>query len=456
MFVPRSRLIIGVGIVFLPASVAAVLFPWALWPSIGLITAFTLWALIDLGVSLDRFEGLQLELQDVLRISVGHRKNLTLRIKNERLLIRQLRVGIAFPDGLETQSRDIYTVLPENSPDSVVHWPVHGIRQGRYTLRHCYLETTSRLSMWSMRTAVNTPGEIRVYPDLMKERRKLSALFLKKGVGVHAQQQVGKGRDFEQLREYLPGDSYEDIHWKATAKRGEPITKVYQIERTQEIYLVIDSSRLSARNSGNGNSPDEQTKGPNKRRFESTILDHYKSAALITALAAERQGDLFGLLTFDDRVRSFIPAKSGVAHFNICRDALYTQTPRRVSPDFSELFTTIGTHVRRRALLIFLTHLDDPVLAEMFTQYIDLISRKHLVTVNMLKPVDANPLFSSDDVTMTDDLYRKLGEHLQWRHLMEIRMILRRHGIGFFLPDRDSLCTELISQYLNYKRRQLL
>ena len=307
-----------------------------------------------------------------------------------------------------------------------------------------------------MRTVVNTASEIRVYPDLMKERRKLSALFLKKGVGVHAQQQVGKGREFEQLREYFPGDSYEDIHWKATAKRGEPITKVYQIERTQEVYLVIDASRLSARDAGNGNSLAEQTERSDKRRFESTILDQYKSAALITALAAERQGDLFGLLTFDDRVRSFIPAKNGIAHFNICRDALYTLTPRRVSPDFSELFTTIGTHVRRRALLIFLTHLDDPVLAEMFARYIDLISRKHLVTVSMLKPVDANPLFSSDDVTMIDDLYRKLGEHLQWRHLMETRLILRRHGVGFFLPDRDSLCTELISQYLNFKRRQLL
>ena len=456
MFVPKSRLIISIGIVFLPASVAAVLLPWAAWPSIGLITVFILLALIDLGLSLDRLEGLQLALPEVLRISVGHSKDLIVHLQNERLLIRKLRLGIAFPDGLKTCSRDILAVLPEDCADSVVRWPVRGFRQGRYAIKYCYLETPSRFGMWSMRKGVNTHSEIRVYPDLMKERRKLSALFLKKGIGVHAHQQVGKGRDFEQLREYLPGDSYEDIHWKATAKRGEPITKVYQIERTQEVYLIIDASRLSARAGGKGNSADEQPEGPNKRRFESTLLDQYKSAALITALAAERQGDMFGLLTFDDQVRSFIPAKNGIAHFNVCRDALYTLTPRRVSPDFAELFTTIGSRVRRRALLIFLTHLDDPVLAEMFARHIDLICRKHLVTVSMLKPFDANPLFSSDDVAMIDDLYRKLGEHLQWRHLMETRMILRRHGVGFFLPDRDSLCTELISQYLNVKRRQLL
>jgi uncharacterized protein (DUF58 family) len=64
---------------------------------------------------------------------------------------------------------------------------------------------------------------------------------------MHTQRQVGKGRDFEQLREYLPGDGYEDIHWKATAKYGHPVTKVFQIERTQELYVVLDASRLSGR-----------------------------------------------------------------------------------------------------------------------------------------------------------------------------------------------------------------
>ena len=91
-------------------------------------------------------------------------------------------------------------------------------------------------------------SEIRVYPNLFTERRNLAALFLHRGAfGLHAQRQVGKGREFEKLREYMPGDSFDEIHWKATAKRGRPITKVFQIERTQEVYVVIDASRLSAR-----------------------------------------------------------------------------------------------------------------------------------------------------------------------------------------------------------------
>src|SRR5204863_1117351 len=91
-------------------------------------------------------------------------------------------------------------------------------------------------------------SEIRVYPNLLNERKNLAALFLHRGsFGMHAQRQIGKGRDFEKLREYIPGDSYDEVHWKATAKRGRPVTKIFQIERTQEVYVIIDASRLSAR-----------------------------------------------------------------------------------------------------------------------------------------------------------------------------------------------------------------
>jgi uncharacterized protein (DUF58 family) len=296
---------------------------------------------------------------------------------------------------------------------------------------------------------------ILVDPNRFDEHKNLSGLFLNKGLGIHAQRQVGKGRDFEQLREYLPGDSFEDIHWKTTAKRGEPITKVYQIERTQQIYVIIDASRLSAR-SPDANSLPIQGAAQTAVANLTTILQRFITAALIMALAAERQGDMFGLLTFDDKIRSFLTAKKGKAHFNICRDALYTLQPRSVSPDFAELFTFIGTKIRRRALLVFLTHLDDPVLADSFAQYIDLISRQHVILVNMLKPVAARPLFSSESVSSVNDIYKDLGGHLLWRRLQETQKVLQRRAVGFGMLDNENLCAELVSQYLTLKRRQVL
>ena len=195
-------------------------------------------------------------------------------------------------------------------------------------------------------------SEIRVYPNLLTERKHVAAIVLNRGTyGMHAQRQIGKGRDFEKLREYIPGDGYDEIHWKATAKRGKPVTKVFQIERTQEIYVIVDSSRLTSREVAIP-STDGTT----------TTLERFITASLILGLAAERQGDLFGLVTFSNQADSFVRAKNGEAHYAHCRDALYLE-PKLVSPDFEEMavfFYAPG----RRALLVFLTELDDPVLAE--------------------------------------------------------------------------------------------
>ena len=111
---------------------------------------------------------------------------------------------------------------------------------------------------------------------------------------MRLRRQIGKGREFENLRQYLPGDSFEDIHWKATARRGFPVVKLYRVEHAQEVYAIIDASRLSAREG---------------------ILDSYVDAALHLALVAERQGDRFGLVTFSDRTQQFVRARSGMDHF---------------------------------------------------------------------------------------------------------------------------------------------
>src|SRR5207302_9243101 len=134
---------------------------------------------------------------------------------------------------------------PGGSEWSRFSWPCLPLKRGNYRIASIHLEAPSRLGFWAARAVLPATGEIRVYPNLIKERRNLAALFLHRGTfGLHAQRQVGKGRDFEKLREYIPGDSFDEVHWKATAKRGRPVTKIFQIERTQEVYVIVDASRL--------------------------------------------------------------------------------------------------------------------------------------------------------------------------------------------------------------------
>ena len=80
----------------------------------------------------------------------------------------------------------------------------------------------------------------------------------------------------------------------------------------------------------------------------------------------ERRGDLFGIAAFSDRVETFVRARGGKLHYSACRDAINNLRARPVSPDFEEIATFLRLRLRRRALVIFLTALDDPVLAEHF------------------------------------------------------------------------------------------
>ena len=416
--IPTYRLLFWVGIIFLPATLLTVAFASATIPTVALAVVVSFAAAVDAYRSRGRLKEVRVSLPEVVRISQGREGHFDLQIENRKMTVGRLRLGLALPEEIDTPTAEMTVALPENHPFSSVAWPLKGIKQGRYHLDTCYLETATFWGFWAVRIAARIDMEIRVYPNLFDERKNLTGLFLNRGLGIHAQRQIGKGRDFEQLREYLPGDSFEDIHWKTTAKRGEPITKVYQIERTQQIYAIIDASRLSAR-SPEVNSRPVKSDVQAQADTSTTMLQRFITAALIMALAAERQGDLFGLLTFDDKVRSYFKAKTGKAHYNVCRDALYTLQPQSVSPDFTELFTFIGSKIRRRALLVFLTHLDDPILADSFTQYVDLISRRHVVLVNMFKPLVAKPLFSSESVSSINEIYSALGGHMLWLRLRE-------------------------------------
>jgi uncharacterized protein (DUF58 family) len=309
--------------------------------------------------------------------------------------------------------------------------------RGQYFLNQYYLEASSRLCFWAYRESRSAMCELRVYPNFLDERKHVAALFLNRGhFGIHAQRQAGKGREFEKLREYIPGDSYDEIHWKASAKRGLPVTKVFQVERTQEVYVVLDASRLMAR--------------------DVAVFERYITSGLLLGIAAEQQGDSFGMIAFSDRVLHFARARSGKAQFDVCRDMLYTLQPQSVTPDFDELASFIRTRLRKRALLVFLTALEDPAIGESFLHAIDLICRQHLILVNMLRPGPAQPLFSGPAVSSTDEIYGRLGGHLLWHDLRELGKVLQRRGVKFSMLEKETLSARLVSQYVNVKAMQLI
>ncbi|MCC6145157.1 MAG: DUF58 domain-containing protein [Candidatus Hydrogenedentes bacterium] len=446
MIVPRTSLIVWTAVLFLPGALAAAFVPGALTLFVLGAIAFALVATADAAASLSRLAQIDARFPEVVRLTRRRQGAIPIHLQPGKGTPRRIRIGLQLPRELESLQDSLRVELPPDLASAEVEWACLPLQRGRFEVASVYLEASSLFGWWAIRRTLPARTEIRVYPDVMRERNKLAAMFLNRGaLGVHAMRRVGKGRDFEQLREYIAGDSYEDVHWKATARRSHPVTKVYQVERTQEVYVILDASRLSAREVLDESNAHKEAQ-----------LERFIAAALVLGLVAQRQGDLFGLLTFSDRVHSFIRAKNGTAHYHTVRDGLYMLQPRVVNPDFDELASFIRTRLRRRALLIFLTNLDDPVLAEQFTRSMDLLSRQHLVLVNMIVPEGVQPLFRGGDIADFDEIYDRLAGHLRWHDLREVQRVLHYRGVTMSLLHNTSLAPELVTQYINVKQRQLL
>ncbi len=464
--VPNIRLLWIAFLVVVPACTAAVYFdgPGKLL-GLGAILLVLVGAILDYAVSQKLLAGVDCEIPDLIRGTKGRELEIPVTFFNRGGSLESLHYGLAVSGAFRIEGDVVGSIADfEAGKKRVVQYPVTPLRRGQFFLDSLHIETPSRWKWWMLRKGFDLKSELRIYPDLALERKRLASLFLLRGnEGSHVIRQVGKGRDFEQLREYQSGDDYIDIDWKATARRQSPVTRTYQIERTQEVYVVVDHSRLSAREI---HVPiEEATEGDWMYRTESsggdtmvtTQLEKFLHCSLVMASVAERQGDLFGFISFADKVDRFIRGRNGKAHYNIIRDALYTLEPKKVAPDYEQLMISLRQRLTRRALIVMLVDLSDPLTAEQFYDALPLISRQHLVLVNMVRPEKAHPIFSSiHPPESASDIYANLAGHFEWQELRETGNKLRHLGVELGISEHEELCTETVTQYLNVKKRQLI
>jgi len=448
---PTRTLILVAAALLVGPALAEVVYPEARFVLLATACALLVLGAADALLGTGRAGGVEAGTERVTRLHLARTAAVSVVVRASGGRAIRVRAGLEMPAVLGLEPDEPLVDLPADGAGARLAWRASPTRRGRFPWETLHLETRSPWDLWTVRWSVPLSGEIRVYPDLRSEGRQVSALFLRRSsVGARLQRMVGRGREFEKLREYLPGDGYDEIHWKATAKRGHPVTKVFQVERTQEVYAVIDASRLSGRESG---APPAAggTEG-----FVPSLLERQINAALALALAAERQSDLFGLVTYTDVPRKFLRARSGAAHFQACREAMVALQSEPVSPDLREVCTFLRGRLTKRALLMFLVSLDDPALAEAFIDAVQVIARHHIVVVATPRPPDAAPLFEGAAPADIDGTYARLGGHLRWQGLQDIGARLHRVGVHHALLERDALAAGAISHYMAVKQRQML
>jgi uncharacterized protein (DUF58 family) len=130
-------------------------------------------------------------------------------------------------------------------------------------------------------------------------------------------------------------------------------------------------------------------------------------------------------------------------------------TPRAVAPGYAEVTAALATRLRRRALLCFLTELDDPAAAEDFEEAARELSQRHLVTVASVRQPYAAPVFERDAASL-DEVYERLAGHMAWRRSQEIAKRLRAVGVHYAVVRDSHLGAEVARAYLNVKQQQAL
>jgi uncharacterized protein (DUF58 family) len=444
MIIPGTRAIAlagaGIGTLALVGAIVPQAAPWVV-TAVFLMCAV---AAADAWLGSRPVRRLRVLAPDLIRTARGRSEPLSITVENRTgpegiaLRAQHLEAALNMP-GQIAVADEILEAVESLAPGEHVELrtAINASACGEYRIERCALRTRSPLGFWAHRSTVPLTTTVRVYPNLLADRT--AAQFLKRReTGTRLTRYAGKGREFEKLREYLPGDAWDEVDWKATARRGKPVVRMFQVERTQEIYVALDTSRLSGRAAG-----------------EETMLDRYVSAALTLALAAEAQGDRFGLVSFSGQVQGFVRADRGKNHFRACREAVYKLRPAAVEPDYRELFSFLKTRLTRRALVLILGALDDPLTGEMFERYSAVVSGRHLLIACMAQPPGSVPLFethASDERSM----YDALSGHLQWRRLAELRKSCERQGVALHLLPPAGISGAMTGIYMDVKRRQRL
>jgi uncharacterized protein (DUF58 family) len=283
--------------------------------------------------------------------------------------------------------------------------------------------------------------ELAVLPSLKavaRMRGELDRAFLA-GLGSRAAPRLGKGRDFERLREYVLGDDFRDLAWKASARHGKLITREFRLDRSQDVLLCVDRGHRMA-----------------ARVAHLTRLDHAVNAAVLLASVAHRMEDRVGLLAFADDVDRGLGQGRGAAHL-----AALTAFATRVGMGERHTdYLALAAHVRRRSrsrmLVLLLTTLPELDAERALARAVGLLVPQHLPLVIVLTDPDLQAVAVDLLPAGKPELCRTLVAGDLWLERRRTIADLRRRGALVVEATPGDAGIAAVNGYLEVKRRQLL
>lgn len=446
-----------------PAGPGGRVFAWLAVGGAGvggaLLAPFGMWALLVLAVLLAAAAGLEaalfpdlrlLAIERVLpqRLSLGVPNEIALRITNNGRRALHLEVRDRAPFALIPAKQPGAFVLPPGVT-AVHRYEVTPPARGAHTFETVDLRVTRFPGLVRRTAAIKLPGATHVYPNLRDVSRYALLLHRRRThmLGIKVARKRGKGTEFETLRDYQPDDEFRDISWKASARANKLITQTFQVERSQNVMILVEAGRMmSAQVDADGRTP------PEKRL---TKLDHSINAALVLAQAAALKEDRVGVLAFAETVKTFRPPTRGRAQLTAIVDALHDLEPALCEPDFAMAFQTLKARAKRRSLVCLFTDVLDEESARLLTATLPLLLPQHLPLIVAVSDPTVSEMAAAVPYSGQEAFTGAVASELLHER-REILRGLRARGALVLDVAPGELSAAVVNKYLEVKARNLL
>lgn len=311
-------------------------------------------------------------------------------------------------------------------------------RRGVYQFGKIRVFATSPMGIVERRFTYGSPCDVKVYPsylalhryELLAHSDKLTA------IGVKRMRKAGNNTEFEHIKEYVAGDSYRSINWKASAHRHQFMVNVYEDERSQQIVSVIDKGRAM------------------QQAFcGMTLLDYAINASLMLSYVAIRKDDKAGLITFSERGGAFVAPSKRHGQMERLLDTLYAEETRFGESDFSILVDTVTQRLAKRSLLVLYTSFADKQAMYRQLPYLIQLNHRHRLLVVFFTDNELRDYLQRPCRT-TEDYYRHVIIERMLHSQRNIVSLLRQHGILSLLTTPQDLSVDVVNKYLEIKARE--
>ena len=373
------------------------------------------------------------------KLSNGDENAINISIKNYYTFPVVAKIIDEIPFQFQVRNFNISRKIKASSEDEISYY-LRPTERGEYFFGNLNLYISSPLLLISRRFAFDNNQMVPVYPSYIQLRKYDLMAFSNQlfQYGFKKIRRIGHTMEFEQIKEYIPGDDIRTLNWKATAKKNSLMVNQFQDEKSQSVYMVIDKGRLM--------------KMPFNRL---SLLDYAINATLVLSNVILKKQDKAGIFAFSKKVENRVVAEKRSSQMQLILENLYNIKTDFFESDFSRLYVDIKKNLNQRSLVILYTNFETVDGLHRQLPYLKEIEKNHLLVVVFFNNTELEDLIHKKAANIQEIYDKVIAEKFAFEKRLIVNE-LKKYGIYSVLTDPENLTLDTINKYLEIKARGIL